>query len=276
MTVEPQSRPRNGFAGGAILVLTMTIVLVVVLLVVMGQGTSPPPVEAGRAAPGQTPAVDTGAEPPTIPPDWLTLTPGVEVTQAPEATLPPDEPATPGHTGAPTPRTTASRSYGFTAVAGAGCAETATAGSVARYPASSPLVVMAGGWTGPGCSRSLFWSVPMSGAGDRSDTDIQVLWWFSTGTSATGSCEVWVYVPKAQREVDAAGKPTAYQVLRGRADATVVGTFTIDQTANRGSWVRAGSYRLERGQIAVRLLNQGTGAPGARHAAAQVQVGCAR
>jgi len=252
----------------------MTIVLVVVMLVVMGQGSSPPPVEAGRMAPGQTPEASAGSESPATPPDWLPLTPEVVATETPAATMPPDEPSTPARTGAPIPRPTASRSYSFTAVAGAGCAETAGAGSVARYPASSPLVSMAGGWTGPGCARSLFWSVPMSGDGDRSDSDVQVLWWFDTGTSAAGSCEVWVYVPKAHREADAAGKPTTYKVLRGRADAMVVGTFTIDQTANRGSWVRGGSYRLDRGQIAVRLLNQGTGAPGARHAAAQVQVGC--
>lgn len=270
-------RPRGGFPGGALLVLVMTVVLVIAVVVVMSQDPPPPPAAADRTAPaGSTPPDDQ----PSLPPDWVQLTPEPEDTESPEPTVEPGVTAEPngtpvssGFATAGTPPTTSSP-YSFTAVAGNGCAETAVAGSFAGFPAGSPVPSRLGGWRGSGCAGGLYWSVSMSGDANRDDDGVQVTWWFRTGTLTRGSCAFWVFVPGSDSATEVAGKPTFYQVIRGRDDATVVGTFTVDQTASRGSWVPAGRYALERGQIAVKLLNRGVGAQGARHAAAQIQAAC--
>ncbi|GAB3158373.1 hypothetical protein GCM10027290_61470 [Micromonospora sonneratiae] len=291
MANDPAPRPsRNGFAGGALLVLTMTIVLVVVLVVVIGSGSSTPPsTGAGATATADPFLPGPGDDLPlsSIPPDWTALTPGVTdvtaepgvppgdvVPAVPGRSTEPGQPVVPGRPVTATPRQTSTRQYSFTAVAGPGCAETAKSGAFAAFTAGSRAVTISGGWKGTGCSDGVFWSVPMSGEAGRDDAGTSVTWWFNTGTSAQGSCGVWLYIPRSDREADVAGKPTFYQVTRGRGDATVIDTFTIDQTATRGTWVKAGSFPLQRGQIGVKMLNRGAGTGGTRHAAAQVQVGC--
>lgn len=271
------SRHRNGFAGGMLLVLVMAVLLVVVMVVAMGQDPAPPPpVSGARPADVRTEAPETGAEaPPTYLPDWVPLAPGPEASEdAGTPITPAAETPTSNRPVTPAPQPTSARPYVFTAVAGDGCAGTATAGGSAVFPAGSPLVSMAGGWKGAGCAHGTFWSVPMSGDADRADSGTYVRWWFNTGTLTKGTCTVWVFVPKPARDLDAAGKPTFYQVTRSREDASVIGTFTIDQGAHRGTWVRAGSYPLDGGRLAIKLLNRGAGTGGARHGAGQVQVGC--
>ncbi|WP_405095610.1 hypothetical protein [Micromonospora sp. NBC_01412] len=284
---NPRSGNRNGFAGGAVLVVIMTVVLVVVMVVVIrndGPAQRPP---AGAAGPADSPTTEPEAAReipvPVASPEWTPLDPALETSAEPVVTAaPPVIGVAPGQTAdpvpnrpaSPAPKPTSASSYQFTALAGNGCAETATSGSSAAFPAGSPVASVRGGWSGPGCAGGTAWSVPMSGTADRSDSDVQVTWWFSTGRLARGSCAVWLFVPKPARELDAAGRPTFFQVTRGRKDSTVVGTFSIDQSAHRGEWVRAGSYPLEGGRIGVRLLNRGAGTGGARHGAGQVQVGC--
>ncbi|MER7415947.1 hypothetical protein ABT346_04025 [Micromonospora peucetia] len=293
---SPQSGNRNGFAGGAVLVVIMTVVLVAVMVVVIRNDGPAQQSPAAPAGPADSPpaAPEAAMEIPVAEatPEWTALEspPGVSAEPAVTAASPasgqmpqqpvdavPNQPVdqVPNQPASPALKPT-SASYQFMALAGNGCAETATSGSSATFPAGSPVVGVRGGWSGPGCAGGTAWSVPMSGAADRSDSDIQVTWWFSTGTLARGSCAIWLFVPKPTREMDAAGKPSFFQVTRGRLDSTVVGTFSIDQPARRGEWVRAGSYPLEGGSIGVRLLNRGAGTGGARHGAGQVQVGCTR
>jgi hypothetical protein len=168
---------------------------------------------------------------------------------------------------------TRSASNQFVAISGVGCRATAEAGHYITYPAGSVPDTRRGGWGASGCA-GVFWTVPMSGNA-QDDPHVYVLWWFAPNGMTHGSCDVMVFVPNAARPEDAAGHPTVYVVLRGRDDHTVVGTFSIDQTVNRGRWVRAGRYSLDNGQIAVKMINRGTNSTD-RHGAAQVWVECIR
>ncbi len=159
----------------------------------------------------------------------------------------------------------------FTAITGVGCAATAQAGYHIAYPANTVPDTRRGGWPANGC-LGVFWTLPMSGT-TVDDPDTYVVWWFAPAGMAGGSCDVMVYVPRPDHPQDAAGRPSAYLVLRGRDDATVVGDFTIDQTINRGRWVSVGPYPLDNGQIAIKLINRGVGVND-RHAAAQTALSC--
>jgi len=161
----------------------------------------------------------------------------------------------------------------FSAIAGRGCPDTSVAGSFAAYTPRTPIVSLGGGFSGYGCTGG-FWSVPMSGSADTDDPNTYVMWWFMTGSVKHGSCKVWTYVPKPADPADVAGDPTNFAVLRGRTDATMVGSFTVNQPAEQFSWHFAGSFPDDNGTIAVKLLNRGTGAGGAHHGAAQVLVNC--
>ncbi|WP_238019659.1 hypothetical protein KZZ52_15280 [Dactylosporangium sp. AC04546] len=161
----------------------------------------------------------------------------------------------------------------FTAVAGVGCRATGEAGHLAVYPAGSVPQTRRGGWSGAGCA-GVFWAVPMSGT-SQDDPGTSVLWWFAPRGMTAASCDMFVYVPKAERPQDAAGRPTTYLVTRGRDDPTVIGSFAIDQPAQRGRWVPAGRYPLSDGRIGVKMANRGTSTAD-RHAAAQVSIECAR
>lgn len=197
------------------------------------------------------------------------------VSPVPEDTLSPPEPLWPG--GEPdqsTPRPATSRSSArLVMVTGVGCRPSAEAGYFAAYPAGAVPPTRQGGWAGGGCT-GVFWTVPMSGA-PQDSPNMYVLWWFAPSGVTRASCDVSVYVPASTRSQDVAGRPTQYLVQRGREDTTVVGSFAIDQTINRGRWVSAGRYSLYNGQIAIRMGNRGTGLAD-RHAAAQVWLDCVR
>jgi translation initiation factor IF-2 len=89
-----------------------------------------------------------------------------------------------------------------------------------------------------------------------------------------GHCEIFTFVPQAASAQDAAGNPTVYQVVHSPTDQRQTGEFSVNQTANRGQWVDGGAFAFDHGQLAVKLGNRGTGAGGARHAAAQLRLRC--
>lgn len=175
---------------------------------------------------------------------------------------PSEDPVTPTHAGSAT----------FTALTGVGCRATSNAGYYVAYPAGTVPVTRRGGWSGSGCT-GIFWTIPMAGAA-RTESRSYVVWWFATPGIPRASCDLMMYVPKPDRPQDAAGRPTRYLVLRGRADPTVIGSFAIDQTVNNGRWVASGRYALDEGQIAVKMLSDGSGGPADQHAAAQAWIGC--
>ena len=155
---------------------------------------------------------------------------------------------------------------------GVGCPTTANVTFFAHYLAGAPMEVRTGGYAGAGCA-GWFWSVPMSGSA-TDDPDTYVVWSFTTAPLDHGHCEIRAYVPQAASAQEAAGNPTFYQVMRSRTDSKPTGSFSINQTANRGQWVDTGSFAFDHGQLAVKLVNRGSGTGGARHAAAQLMLRC--
>ena len=74
------------------------------------------------------------------------------------------------------------------------------------------------------------------------------------------------------------GDPTHYRVFE-RFGGTVIGTFQVRQVAQRGQWVRVGTYRVIAGALSIQMLNTGVnwnsrGATWAHHAAATIKADC--
>ena len=175
-------------------------------------------------------------------------------------------PVTPGASTVPAPVPPPVRAT-YAAVAGEGCPGgsftrngTYTAGSTGWYRKS------AGGWTGDGCTGA-YWAVPMSGDPAHDESGSSVTWTFHTGPVATGDCQIGVFVPTGNSPQDVAGKPAWYRVTGGR-------TFTVDQVANRGSWVSAGSVPVTAGTLTITLLTRGSDPQNEHLAAAQTRVSC--
>jgi hypothetical protein len=291
----PDPMPRGprwnwpGPLGGPAAVLLITLVVLAVPVAVAAHwATAPPaPVAAPPAPAAPTHAAPTGPnylapvvpQPNTLPTDDPDLygPPGPAPTPLPLSTVAPVA-GQPGPSGAPAgslPFLSSTPKPGsFVALTGAGCRDATTASYFAAYRAGTPISKGTGGWATNGCDGT-FWSVPMSGSATEDDPETYVLWFFNTGSTSSRKCEVWTYVPKSPTALDAAGDPTVYQVVRSRDDQGVIGTFSVKQPAHRGTWVDGGSFAPEGGQIAVKLVNRGTGRNGARHAAGQVVVNCA-
>ncbi|MEV8095078.1 hypothetical protein [Kitasatospora sp. NPDC085879] len=168
----------------------------------------------------------------------------------------------------------------FTAVAGTGCTNAGigydqngwyTGGS------SGWTTNTTGGYAGSGCSGK-YVSVPMSGSASK-DAGKSVLWAFTTNPVPSGHCKISVYIPNNGDVKAVGGKPAYYTVQRyfSTGEGTI-SAFTIDQTANRGKWVNAGTFPVTNGKIAVMLhdrgIDFGSGAEQAHHAASAVRADC--
>ncbi|MGW0858480.1 hypothetical protein [Streptomyces sp. NPDC002690] len=116
----------------------------------------------------------------------------------------------------------------------------------------------------------------MSGSSSTRDTDTYWLWKFNYGASfSSGTCSVSVYVPNNPSKTYVGGTPSRYALYNSiHSGGTSAGSFTIDQTAHRGSWVSAGSWKVSGGPLTIRLVNTGTGADFAHHAAAPMRLSC--
>ncbi|MYS78679.1 hypothetical protein [Embleya scabrispora] len=220
-----------------------------------GGGSSPGARTPGGGAPGGGTAPAPGG------------TPGGSTAKPPVA--PPAQP------GSLAPKQT------FTGTSGYGCANSGTSGfaEVGRYSDGSKgwYTVGSGGWTKDGCNGK-FVAVPMSGDKNKDDASARVLWWFDVG-AATRSCRLSVYVPAGSGR-DVGGNPAQYYVLRGKEEDKTgawYDKFTVDQVADKGRWVSAGTFPVSNGRIAVKLVTRGVdwgGTTGAHLAAGQVQASC--
>ncbi|MEU7060999.1 adhesin [Streptomyces sp. NPDC046197] len=168
----------------------------------------------------------------------------------------------------------------YSAWVGHGC-PSGTYGGYAEYGRYSDgmegwYTVDQGGYDGGSCDGS-FAAVPMSGSRTQ-DHDNGALWWWSVGR-AYDTCAIGVFVPSGD-STDVGGDPTTYRVLSDPQDeSSAYATFQIDQRANRGRLVDAGTYRVQDGRIAVRLLDRGqdwndNGPTYTHHAAAQMRITC--
>ncbi|MET7900575.1 adhesin [Streptomyces sp. NPDC005336] len=168
----------------------------------------------------------------------------------------------------------------YSAWAGHGCSSGAHGGygEYGRYTDGSEgwYTVDYGGYDGGSCDGS-YAAVPMSGSRTE-DHDNSALWWWSVGPGHD-TCTIGVFVPNGD-STDVGGDPTTYRVLSDPQDEdSAYATFQVDQRANRGRLVDAGTYRVEDGRIAVRMLDRGqdwndNGPTYAHHAAGQMKVTC--
>ncbi|MGW2868022.1 hypothetical protein [Kitasatospora sp. NPDC001225] len=127
-----------------------------------------------------------------------------------------------------------------------------------------------GGYSGDGCNGT-YASMPMSGNANKDDNGNSVVWTFTV--DKVTSCTLSVYIPASGDVKQVGGNPSTYTVQSGGGQ---VGSFTINQTASRGSWVNNGPFTY-RGPISVTLHSRGVdwgGSSGAHHAASAVRATC--
>ncbi|WP_371493756.1 hypothetical protein OG871_01805 [Kitasatospora sp. NBC_00374] len=127
-----------------------------------------------------------------------------------------------------------------------------------------------GGWSGDGCNGT-YTSVPMSGAANKDDGN-SVVWTFNLGK--VSSCALAVYIPADGDVKKVGGNPTYYTVQSGSSS----GSFSINQTANRGRWVNQGTYPYH-GSLSVTLHTRGldwhdSTKTYAHHAASAIRATC--
>ncbi|MET8546095.1 hypothetical protein ABZW03_36510, partial [Kitasatospora sp. NPDC004799] len=129
-----------------------------------------------------------------------------------------------------------------------------------------------GGYSGDGCNGN-YVSMPMSGDANKDDSGNSVVWTFTV--DKVSSCTLSVYIPGSGDVKQVGGNPSYYTVQSGGGQ---IGSFSINQTANRGSWVNQGPFSY-RGPISVTLHSRGLDFSGgtvtyAHHAAAAVRATC--
>ncbi|MFJ9443421.1 hypothetical protein ACIRRH_16340 [Kitasatospora sp. NPDC101235] len=129
-----------------------------------------------------------------------------------------------------------------------------------------------GGYSGDGCNGT-YASMPMSGDANKDDSGNSVVWTFTVDKVA--SCTLSVYIPASGDVKQVGGNPSYYTVQSGGGQ---VGSFSINQTASRGSWVNQGPFSY-RGPISVTLHSRGLDWSGstetyAHHAAGAVRATC--
>ncbi|MFF7988835.1 hypothetical protein ACFZDG_03445 [Kitasatospora xanthocidica] len=125
-----------------------------------------------------------------------------------------------------------------------------------------------GGYSGEGCNGT-YAAMPMSG--DGNDKGNSVVWSFTL--DKVTSCTLAVYIPASGSLKQVGGNPSYYTVQSGSGSA---GSFTINQTASRGSWVTKGPFPY-RGPMSLTLHDRGIdwgAASGAHHAASAVRATC--
>jgi hypothetical protein len=160
----------------------------------------------------------------------------------------------------------------YTAVSGWDCTTGADRGFEAAGRKADWYTVARGGWARDGC-HGTFEAITMSGDAHKFDQSQSAVWWFEPG-AAMRRCDVSVYLPASERPADSGATAAQFYVLAGRT-GTAIASFVVDETAQRGAWKAVGTYPVNQGAIAVRLVNQGVpAAPTARLAVSQVKVVC--
>jgi hypothetical protein len=173
----------------------------------------------------------------------------------------------------------------FTAMTGYGCQATTTATFAEHGWWSQGLDgfirVPSGGPLASGCNGS-FDAMPMSGSATSDDPDNYAWWNFGTSPVTNGHCQVSVYVPDDSNPQHAGGHPAVYQVYGSTAvSGTPLGSFAIDQLANRGQWVSGGNWPVTSGTLTVKVDSRGidwnnSGPDYAHIAISAVRVSCSR
>jgi hypothetical protein len=178
----------------------------------------------------------------------------------------------------------------WTAVAGPGCASTAT-GSFAAYGyytgtnsdqttgwSTSPT----GGYSGGSCTGE-YLSIPVSGQRNSYDDTRFALWRFNLSkTFTSASCTLDTYVPVGSDRRRVGGDPAYYYYFQtdygyGSTDSSL-GGYLVSQVSYGGRWVTGNPFKIRTGLVTVKLVDAGArdggAAKDAHVAAAQVRITC--
>lgn len=159
----------------------------------------------------------------------------------------------------------------FTAVAGWDCDAGTDRGFEATGRTPKWRTSARGGWPGDGC-HGTFEAVPFSGRTDAETPAFGAFFWFAPKDVRRCTVEVWV--PKAPKRADAAATAARFLVQAGENGAAYA-SFTVDQTAAPGTWVRGGEFPVSGGRLVVKLVDRGKPAGSEdRLAVTQVRVAC--
>lgn len=119
----------------------------------------------------------------------------------------------------------------------------------------------------------------MSGDANKDDGN-SVVWSFTGLQTSSGSCDFAVYIPASSDVKVVGGAPTYYTVQTGTSPGSgTIGSFTVNQVDNQGSWVDVGNYPVSGGQLSVMLHTRGLDWSGnsktyAHHAADAIRATC--
>jgi hypothetical protein len=210
------------------------------------------PSGAETDTPAETPATTATAT------ATVTVTATATTSTSPAAaSAPSSQPVVPPPS-APSPAT-------FAAMAGEGCANTTTVNNWYTNGQN------ANWWTGSGGSSlcgSHALAMPTSG-NPAQDSGAYIVWWFETAPVQSGQCTVDVFIPNNAQTTATAAR---YKFLAGRHDATILVSYTVNQTAYKGKWLRFPPVSITGGGIAIHLADRG--AAGLYLGAAQARVDC--
>ena len=144
-----------------------------------------------------------------------------------------------------TPRVTSTpQSTSGPRVAGVGCPGSQDNGvTVTTARPGRPWTAGQGGWTGNGCDGASVWTMNPAGKQPSPST---LTWWFGAPPGVS-RCTLSVYVP-TQNALGQAG----YAVSTGYGSS--LGTVTIDQAANAGSWVVLGTFSAAGSGYQIQLM----------------------
>ena len=144
-----------------------------------------------------------------------------------------------------TPRATSTpQATSVPRVAGVGCPGSQDNGvTVTAARPGRPWTAAQGGWTGNGCDGASLWTMNPAGKQPSPST---LTWWFGAPPGVS-RCTLSVYVP-TQNALGQAG----YAVSTGNGSS--LGTVTIDQAANAGSWVVLGTFSAAGSGYQIQLM----------------------
>jgi len=222
------------------------------LLVLLGAAFVSVALTVGVVLRGPTPVAASAPEP--APPAGSSPTRSVSSQPSPEQPSPgqptPDQPASDDtRAGDPSPETSrpasspkatpAPRAGTFQAVAGPACPVDGTRNV---HISTGWQVVPGDSWTGDGCGDRFLYSAP-------ADTNY-LQWLFTFDGEGVYSCQVSVFVPDSPLASD-----LVWYGIGDRFDNVDyrTGGFTVDQKANRGSWVEGATVPVGTGALMVNV-----------------------
>lgn len=220
--------------GAALVSVALTVGVVVRGPTPMAASVPEPALPAG-GSPTSTSSTGTASSPPSS----EQSAPGLSTTDATTADRPAPGDASPKKRGPASSSTPAPSAGTFQSVAGPACPVDGTRNV---HISTGWKVVPGDSWTGDGCGDRFLYSEP--------DDANYFQWLFTFDGEGDYSCRVSVFVPDSPLASD-----FVWYGIGDRVDNVDyrIGGFTVDQKANRGSWVDGATVPVGNGALMVNV-----------------------